>query len=893
MVDSLNLNNLQVDDNGRVNLSGIGSGIDFEAAVDNIIAARRIPVDRLETKVEENTEKLAAFSELTAQLNTLQQSLDLLRGRISFGGEADIFESKEVFAVTSRSDGGTASPATNLIGVSVTNAAEASSHTLEILQVATAHKLASATAASDTDDLGLAFGGTSGSIAGAFTINGRIVDVSASDSLIDLADRINTANTGQSASGVSASIVSVDAGQNILVLTADDTGKAIEIAKLHRVASDQANSATDDLGLAFGGASGSISGSFDLNGTTITVAGTDSLESLAATINAADAGATAKVISDGVNHRLAITSSDPTADVAITNETNNVLSDLGVSLDGGASFQHVLSDSQDVLSDLGISSDGGTTFLNELRQAQSAQFTADGLLDTRASRSAAFASDSNTLGSQGVSNGNLVIDIPSGGPVTIANVDTFSLNGLATEINTNQPSLAAAGITASVIQDADGNYSLEIRQSSLSTTDEGGILDARPTATTDDLALDADLVFDFDGGNIATIDVNPGDSLDDVVNAINTDPNLIAAGVTASAVAEGSGFRLVVQHDATLTATAPTELALSRPAQVFERESNTIDDVLDGVTLTLFQEEVGTEIKLDIEQNLSGVKETIFSFVESYNAVRSFINQQQLTDPATGGAAEDSGALFANPALSNVEQRLSGLIGQGATGISEGLQVLSEIGIDFVDNQAVGDPLLADTLQIDETVLDEALLNQPDEVRRLFGFDFSVDDPRVAILNFTGNTTAAQGGYTLDITYSGGQITGATINGVANSVTVDGNVLTATDATGAEGLTFIYTGDQSVSGVQLDLSFGVASSLYFGVDQLLDEDTGAIATEVNSLGDQTDLAQTRIEEMLARLETQRENLRLRFIAMEQAIATMNNILNTLEQQIAALQPRDN
>ncbi len=893
MVDSLNLNNLQVDDNGRVNLSGIGSGIDFEAAVDNIIAARRIPVDRLETKVEENTAKVAAFSELAAQLNTLQQSLDLLRGRISFGGEADIFESKEVFAVTSRSDGGTASPATNLIGVSVTNAAEASSHTLEILQVATAHKLATATAASDTDDLGLAFGGASGSIAGAFTINGRLVDVSATDSLIDLADRINTANTGQSASGVSASIVSVDAGQNILVLTADDTGKAIELGKLHRVASDQASSATDDLGLAFGGASGSISGSFDLNGTTINVAGTDSLESLAATINAADAGATAKVISDGVNHRLAITSSDPTADVAITNETTNVLNDLGISLDGGASFQHVLSDSQDVLSDLGISGDGGATFLNELRQAQSARFTADGLLDTRASGSAAFASDSDTLGSQGVSNGDLVIEIPSGGPVTIANVDTFSLNGLATEINTNQPSLAAAGITASVIEDADGNFSIEIRQSSLTTTDDGGILDARPTATTDDLALDADLVFAFDGGNIATIDVNPGDSLDDVVNAINTDPNLIAAGVTASAVAEGGSFRLVVQHDATLTATAPTELALSRPEQVFERESNTIDDVLDGVTLTLFQEEVGTEIKLDIEQNLSGVKETILSFVESYNAVRSFINQQQLTDPATGGAAEDAGALFGNPALSSVEQRLSGLIGQGAAGINEGLRVLSEIGIDFVDNQAIGDPLLADTLEVDETVLDEALLNQPDEVRRLFGFDFSVDDPRVAVLNFTGNTTAAQGGYTLDITYSGGQITGATINGVANSVTVDGNILTATDATGAEGLTFIYTGDQSVSGVQLDLSSGVASSLYFGVEQLLDEDTGAIQTEVNSLGDQTDLAQTRIEEMLARLETQRENLRLRFIAMEQAISTMNNILNTLEQQLAALQPRDN
>ena len=35
------------------------------------------------------------------------------------------------------------------------------------------------------------------------------------------------------------------------------------------------------------------------------------------------------------------------------------------------------------------------------------------------------------------------------------------------------------------------------------------------------------------------------------------------------------------------------------------------------------------------------------------------------------------------------------------------------------------DPLLADTLQVDETVLDEKLVNDPDAVRRLFAFDFA------------------------------------------------------------------------------------------------------------------------------------------------------------------------
>ena len=42
---AVNLNNISVDTNGRVTLGGISSGIDYQAAIDGIIKARRIPVD--------------------------------------------------------------------------------------------------------------------------------------------------------------------------------------------------------------------------------------------------------------------------------------------------------------------------------------------------------------------------------------------------------------------------------------------------------------------------------------------------------------------------------------------------------------------------------------------------------------------------------------------------------------------------------------------------------------------------------------------------------------------------------------------------------------------------------------------------------------------------------
>ena len=57
-MEAINLNNLTVDANGRASFSGLSSGIDIQGTVDAIIAARRIPVDRLEATVEENADKL-------------------------------------------------------------------------------------------------------------------------------------------------------------------------------------------------------------------------------------------------------------------------------------------------------------------------------------------------------------------------------------------------------------------------------------------------------------------------------------------------------------------------------------------------------------------------------------------------------------------------------------------------------------------------------------------------------------------------------------------------------------------------------------------------------------------------------------------------------------------
>jgi flagellar hook-associated protein 2 len=797
-LEALNLTGLNVDSSGRVSFSGLSSGIDFQGAVDNIIAAKRLPADRLELQISENEARVVGLQDLKNLLNGLKETLADLRGAVSFGGAGNVFKNKQAFATTSRTDGAAPSAAGGLVGVTVTNAAESGSHEIELLRVAKSHKIGTDRANSLTSDLGLAFGGASGSISGGFDVNGVTVAVQANDTLLDLRDRINNANSGALATGVTASVVSVGPTEHVLVLTADETGSA----------------------------------------------------------------------------------------VTLDNESGGVLASLG------------------------ISADGGSTFSNELQIAQTARLTADGLTDPDRFFSRALGSTSTALST------NLTAATYPG---------SFTINGTG----------------AAVV-----NY----------------------TATT---------------------------TLTQLRDAINAENGM--TGVTATIETDSAGARLILTHDSsqafTLSDTSGllSELDL-RNDLVIERSSNTIDDLYTGVTLSLFQAEEGTTAKIDVEPDLSAVKSQVVAFVDSYNALKAVLNQQQLADGSTGQAAAEAGVLFGEPVVADIERRLSSLLGAGVEGADAQFSVLAQIGVDFVDNGSLQDPLLEDTLQIDDTTLDSALLNNPDEVRRLFGFDFSTSDPRVVLLGFTGGTQHSAAGYTVNIgnvgigqqdstgvnlstvtlddgvdgfgattsgsfdingtpvaydvttdtlddladtinaaaiagisavvaTASDGTVslqikststalainndTGdllsalglsttaylvgqANIGGAANgaddgTVTTSGQTMTVTDQSGANGLRLFFNGAADLSGVQLDFTVGVAAQMFFAVDGLLDTDTGAVENGIQSLEDQNEIASDRIEAILERLEIQRQSLLDRFLRMEEALASMNNALDSIRQ----------
>lgn len=691
MVD-INVSNLQVGDDGRISFSGLGSGIDFEAAVDGIIAAKRIPVDRLEAKVETNALKTADLGTIRTLTSSLQASLTDLHGAVTFDNSGSIFASKQPFATSSREDGGTPSVPTNILGVSVTSSATATSHTVEVLQTATAHRVASNSFTSTSDDIGTALGLGANTVSGDIDIAGVTISVLSTDSLTELADRFNAANSGDNATGVSASIVSTSDTEHFLVLTVDETGQTL--------------------------------------GTDIALADT-----------------------------------------------------------GG------------VLEDIGVLASGGGSFANELQAAQKAQVVADGLLDGSSYSAAAQADPDAAFGVAGT----LSFTETSGVSISdIVYAGTDSLNDIADLIN-NDAALTTAGITATVTTDANGSVLNINRSSNFNISDSSTLID---------------------------------------------------------------------------------DIGIAKDPLVIERDSNTISDLFEGVTLTLFQAEAGTTVTIDIEEDLGAVKTGIVSFVDAYNALRQELNRQLEVDPETGEAREDAN-LFGNSALEEMDRQLEEILGGGADGVDDAFTVLAQIGVNFVANGELDDPTLANTLEVNDETLDEALLTNPDSVRELFEFSYSSSDPRVVLLGFDGSTTHKSGGYTLDIDYdeAGSQINSITLDEGAG--TGNGQIIEI-DSGGAQGLRMIYTGDEDVTGVTLDFSVGIGAKLFFGIEDMLDTTDGLIQTEVDNIADETELAEERSAAMLERLERQRQVELDKFIRMETALASMNQLLEQIQQITDAL-----
>ena len=179
---------------------GLGSGLDVNNLVTQLVAAERSPVEQRISRTQTGIDsKLSALGVMRGVLSTLQSSVGALRTE------------NQVLARRAVSSDPTILRATASISAPV------GSYSVEVLALATTHKLVSEPYAGGSSSL-------VGTGALTFTQNGEEFVVTATDgmTLAQLRDAINTASDN---SGVRASIVQADDGAR-MVFTAAASGSA-------------------------------------------------------------------------------------------------------------------------------------------------------------------------------------------------------------------------------------------------------------------------------------------------------------------------------------------------------------------------------------------------------------------------------------------------------------------------------------------------------------------------------------------------------------------------------------------------------------------------------------------------------------------------------------------
>lgn len=336
-----------------INFAGIGSGIDTESIVRRLIQLEARPLSRLEQQRTQLQARQSIYQAFKGRLQSIQSAASALNSPTAFN---------PVTAASTKAEVAT---------VSAGEGAAAGSYNLSVTRLATTHKLSSAAQTDATTALNLS---------GTMSVNGRGVTIGAADNLTTIAQKINGADAG-----VTASIINGGTGSAYLTLTAKNTGVDGKVQ-----ISDVSGTLASTLGLANGaaairapitngfksasfassttavgtllGASGLSAGTIELNGTSINVnLATMSLADIAGAINSSAAGVTASVKS--------------------VTENGATRQQLEIT---GAGSTPTWADPNGILQTLGITQRG---FGNQLIAAQDASYSLDGMAFTSATNS--------------------------------------------------------------------------------------------------------------------------------------------------------------------------------------------------------------------------------------------------------------------------------------------------------------------------------------------------------------------------------------------------------------------------------------------------------------------------------------------------------------------------
>ncbi|MDH4098951.1 MAG: flagellar filament capping protein FliD [Nitrospirota bacterium] len=389
---------------------------------------------------------------------------------------------------------------------------------------------------------------------------------------------------------------------------------------------------------------------------------------------------------------------------------------------------------------------------------------------TQLAKANMLASSAHTDTTSAIATGTLTIKVGAGAAKDVT-IDTSNntLAGIRDAINK-----AGADVTASIINDGSG-YKLIMTANKM-----GDANDIKVTVTGDSVGTDTDA---------------------DGLSSLMYDP---------------VGTKNMTEIQAAKSAILKMGSGLS--AMEITKDSNTVTDVIQGVTLNLLKEQVGTPVSITVTNDTSVVNANITKFVGEFNKLVKSLKDIGGYDPTT----KKSGPLAGDGMIRQVESQIRSVIAATIPGLSGGVNSLSQIGI---TTQTDG------TLSINSTKLSAALSNNFNDIVKLFATAGTATDANISMSSSTSKTIA--GSYAVNITQAAtqGKFVGGNISaGIPLAISAGSNDALALSINGIAGSITLSAGTYN-SGADLAAELqskinGVSAFSAAGISATVSYDTG-------------------------------------------------------------------
>lgn len=476
-----------------------------------------------------------------------------------------------------------------------------------------------------------------------------------------------------------------------------------------------------------------LTGDFAVNGATISIEATDSLQSVRTKINAAKTGAsptgiTATIVSDGGTSGRLVLTRDTAGDggVSITDGTGGLARELGL-VD---TRTKPVSSATMVAAALGLPSTPPPASIRIGDRTISIDLSVDSLSSITAKINAAGGSaaiESVPFGNQT----RYLMRIDG----NVASVDGDADSQTMMDYLTDNFGLGA-GVAGAVNQTIQtGSYTAADDGVASAATELAGL---KLNGSSANLAVgDAINIRGTRGDGSAVVIglvVQSGDTMQTLLDRINDATSGFGSGTRPATASIGSDGRIrmtdgtgglsrlalsmsIVKADgtsgtlggSTVSVTGRArELQVGRDAiiqvdgQEFRRTSNTITDVISGVSLALQNAESGTAIDVKIERDLQGGQNAMQKFVDAYNAIRTFFDEQR----------KEGAPLYADSSLRRTVESFTGAL-RTEVGTNATYTRLAVAGV-ALDRNGI--------LKLDADTFRTALTSKPAEIEALLGF---------------------------------------------------------------------------------------------------------------------------------------------------------------------------